>query len=341
MRFWGWLLLLPGLAPAWAAGPGSPLPAAEPATVAMMELEPAGTLELGPLPPAVVRRMSFTVVNRGRVATRIKQVRTGCSCTAVADYEQGPIPAGGRTVLHLDLNSGKLPDGKFERSALVLFAPPAAPLTLRFAGEVRRPFAVVPAREQHLGMLRSRTAPWVARFELEARRVDGTRARPGVPECRTPGVTARLLPGDRENRWCLEVTGAAPLPLGPFETAVRLPVTAPPGLADELFTVRGRVGPELFAQPAILKLPAGVPAPVTRTVELSFRDTAEQDVKVDELQFKTPAGVQAAARPAAAGVVVDLTFSPAALKTPALGQLEVATPRSAPLILRYVVGPVR
>lgn len=332
--------LLPGLTAAWAGSPGASGGAVKSSVADTVRVEPAGIRQVGALQPAgTPNRLTFTLVNDGPGAVTIQQVRAGCSCSAVSGYAREPVPAGGRTTVVIELDAGKLPDGRFERGATVVFAPPQVPVTLRFAGEVRRPFAVAPRHEQYLGILRSRDVPWRAVFDLEARPIGGVPAQPGVPVTAAGGVTARLLPAGKAGLYRLEVTGAPPLPLGPFNVEVRLPVAVPAGLPEERLTVRGRVGPELFGQPPVLTLPAGVAAAMTRPVALSFRDTAEQDVKVDELQFKTPPGVQAAARPAEHGVTVELTFSPAALKTPALGQIEVATPRSAPLILRYVIAP--
>ena len=336
-------VLLPGLAVAVrAGGPGAPGGTAKPAVTATVRVEPAGILQLGTLQPASApRRLTFTLLNDGPGMVTIRQVRAGCSCSAVSGYAREPVPAGGRTVVTLELDAGKLQDGRFERGATVVFAPPGAPVTLRFAGEVWRPFAVAPRRDLYLGMLRSRETPWRAVFDLEARPVNGVLARPGTPVTAGPGVTARLLPSGRDGLYRLEVTGTPPLPLGPFLAEVRLPLAAPAGLMEERVTVRGRIGPELFGLPPVLTLPAGSAVAVTRPVAVSFRDTAEQDVKVEELRFTTPPGVRATARPAEHGAIVDLTFSPAVLQTPALGQVEVATPRSAPLILRYVAGPVR
>ena len=330
---------LPGLAAAWAADPGTPGGTARPAVADTVRVEPAGIMQVGALQPTgTPARLTFTLVNDGPAPVTIRQVRAGCSCSVVSGYAREPVPVGGRGVVMLELDLRKLPDGRFERGATVVFAPPQAPVTLRFAGEVRRPFIVAPRREQYLGILRSRAVPWRAEFGLEARKIGGVLAQPGAPMIAAPGVTARLVPAGKAGFYRLEVTGTPPLPLGPFSVEVRLPVAAPAGLMAERVTVRGRVGPELFALPPVLNLPAGSAVPVTRPVELAFRDTAEQDVKMEELQFKTPPGVHAAARPAARGAVVDLTFSPTALKTPALGQVEVSTPRSAPLILRYVIG---
>jgi hypothetical protein len=336
-------LVLPGLAVVVrAGGPGAPDVAAKSAVADTVRVEPAGILQMGVLQPTgTPNRLTFTLVNDGPAPITIQQVRAGCSCSAVAGYAREPVPAGGRTTVVIELDAGKLPDGRFERGATVVFAPPQAPVTLRFAGEVRRPFAVAPRHDQYVGILRSRDVPWRAEFEIEARPIGGVPAQPGVPVTTAPGVTARLLPAGKAGLYRLEVTGAPPLPLGPFNVEVRLPVAVPAGLPEERLTVRGRVGPELFGLPPVLTLPTGSAAPVTRPVELSFRDTAEQDVTVEELRFTTPPGVQAVVRPAEHGAIVDLTFSPAALKTPALGQIEVATPRSAPLILRYVAGPGR
>ncbi len=334
---------LPGLAvTAWAGGPGVPGVAVKTAVADTVRVEPAGIRQLGVLQPTgTPSRLTFTLVNDGPIPVTIQQVRAGCSCSAVVGYARASVSAGGRTTVVIELEAGKLPDGRFERGATVVFAPPQIPVTLRFAGEVRRPFAVMPRRDQYLGLLRSRDGPWRAEFELEARQIGGVSAQPGVPVTTTLGVMVCLLPTGQAGLYRLAVTGTPPLPLGPFQVEVRVPVAVPSGLPEERLTVRGRVGPELFGQPAVLTLSAGSAVAVMRPVALSFRDTAEQDVKVEELRFTLPPGVQATARPAERGAIVELIFSPAALKLPALGQVEVATARSAPLILRYMVGPGR
>lgn len=304
------------------------------AGAAPVRLLPPGAVPCGELRAGTVFQAVYTLQNTGTVPLTIVRVRAGCPCAATADYPTTPLAPGATAQVTVKVFSKGLPEGPFERTAMVEFADGWNPLPLVFAGTVVKDISILPSRDLLLPFAKSPTDRWEQRVQIRGNLPAGDRLVLGRAEP-TAGIETDLR---RRSATLYELTirPRLPMALGAFRQEVTLPILEPAGMPLEVIRLRGEVGYQLMAVPVMLDVPPGTTV-YERTVRVSFRFPSGERLDPAQLTVDAPPGVSAACAPHDRGAMVTLRFAPEARRSGNKGSITLRTPLSGPLELPFYV----
>ena len=286
---------------------------AQPVAVAQLEAVGTNTVSLGKIPCYEVKSVPFRLKNFGKSPITILSLRRTCTCV-VAEKDKRLVQPGEEAVVTLHIDPANI-SGPFQRGAWVGTVDQdrnRGLLQLMIEGEAIPLFKGQPRTRVYFSAPKV-VGAWTNSFAMEATEA-GVRLGQPVFETNENLRVALLLTTNRTEKSSYQATLlVTPLAPGRHLTTVTLPVEGKTNLPPVTIELLAAVGQELSAVPDQLLLRSSE-TPLTRRVLIS---TQEEIANPKELTWELPdegCGVEIKPASRTANLMIDLTFTPDALR---------------------------